>query len=150
MSREADFKTRMAADATLVAVLTGGIYTSAEAGPEGITRDTIPAAFSGGYLKPCALVVEGSLIPDGGAHDEEAIIVSVAQRVQIFIYERSGYTNIDAALVRLFPLFFGHQFTDSFPAEYAGVPVIRGRDEGALSGSSLARMDWIVRSIQGD
>lgn len=151
MSRESDFKTRIAANAPLMAVLTGGVHTKAETGPEGITRDTVGAAFDGnGHLKPCALVVENAIVPDSMVHDEEAIIASVAQRVQIFLYERRGYTNIDAALPLLFTLFFGHRFTDSFPVEYAGAPVTRGRDEGALRGASLARMDFIVRSVQGD
>ena len=151
MSREGDFKARMAADTTLMSILTGGVHTKAETGPEGITRDTVPTAFdANGYLKPCALIVEGALVPDGGVHDEEAVIASAGQRVQIFLYEDTGYTNIDAALSRLFMLFFGHRFTDSFPVEYAGAPVTRARDEGALTGASLARQDWIARSIQGD
>ena len=151
MSREDDFATRMEADATLMGILTGGVFTKAEVGPEGITRDTASGAFDGnGRLKPCALVVQGALTPDGAVHDEEAIIASGAQRVQIFVYERINYSNIDAALSRLFTLFFGHQFSDTFPVEWAGTPVLRGRDEGALRGASLARQDWMVRDIQGD
>lgn len=151
MSREDDFKTRMEADATLMAILTGGVYTKAETGREGITRDTTPDAFDGdGYLLPCALVRQRGLTPDGVLLDEMAVQASTAQVVEIYLYEDSGYSNIDAALARLFVLFFGHQFSDSFPLEWAGTPVTRGKDEGALIGASLARQDWVVYDIQGD
>ena len=62
MSRETDFETRMEADATLAAILTGGVYTSGAVGELGITRETTSAAFdSNGYLKPCALVRQCAL-----------------------------------------------------------------------------------------
>lgn len=150
MAREDDFVTRMEADGTLMAILTGGVYSKAEVGREGITRDTAEDAFdANGYLKPCALVRQRGLVPDGDVHDEIAQLSSAGQVVEIYLYEDSGYGNIDSALSRLFTLFFGYQFSDSFPVELFNV-IDRERDEGALKGASLARQDWMVREIQGD
>lgn len=150
MAREDDFKTRMTNDATLMAILTGGVYTKGEVGREGITRETAPSAFdANGYLEPCALVVQRGLVPDGQVHDEEEQLASAGQVVEIYNYEDSGYGNIDSAQARQFVLFFGHQFSDSFPVELFNV-LDRERDEGALKGASLSRQDWMVREIQGD
>jgi hypothetical protein len=150
MSREDDFKTRMTNDATLMAILTGGVYTKGEVGREGITRETAPSAFDDdGYLEPCALVVQRGLVPDGEVHDEEEQLASAGQVVEVYLYEDSGYGNIDSALDRLFTLFFGYQFTGTFPVELFNM-LDRERDEGSLKGASLARQDWMVREIQGE
>lgn len=150
MSREADFATVMEADATLMAILTGGVHVSGEVGPEGISRHTTPSAFdSDGYLLPCALVRQRALVPDGIVRDGQAQHVSAAQVVEIWLYEDRGYSNIDSAIMRLFVLFEGVTVGgDAFPAALVNV-LDRQRDEGALAGSSLARMDWAVNSIMG-
>lgn len=150
MSREDDFATRMAADSTLMTTLTGGVYKSGTVGREGITRDTAAGTFdANGYLKPAALVKQRDLIPDNQVNDQIAGVASAAQVVEIWIYEDSGYTNIDTALARLFVLFHGHSLTGAFPAEWAGT-IDRQRDEGALKGASMARQDWLITDIQGD
>lgn len=150
MTREDDFKARMEGDATLMAILTGGVYTKAETGREGITRDTASDAFDGdGYLKPCSLVRQRPLVPDGQVADEEESLASDRRVIEIYLYEDSGYSNIDSGLSRLFILFFGHRFSDSFPVQLVH-QIDRERDEGALSGASMARQDWAVHSIQGE
>lgn len=150
MSRESDFKTRMDADATLMAILTGGVFVSGSLGPLGITRDTAPGAFDGnGYLKPCALVRQRPSIADLQVVDQIALAASATQVVEIYLYEDTGYTSIDSALSRLFILFFGYQFTDSFPAEWIGT-IDRERDQGALDGASMARQEWLIADVIGD
>lgn len=150
MSRESDFKTRMEADTTLMATLTGGVFTSASVGRDGITRTSAAAAFdSSGYLKPCALVKQRGLIPDLVVNDQEAGVASATQVVEIWLYQDSGYDSIDTALNRLFVLFHGHSFTDSFPVEWLGT-LDREVDEGALNGASMARQEYLVAEIAGD
>lgn len=141
----------MIADAPLMAILTGGVYQSGNVGLEGISRDATPAAFSSGYLLPVALVRQRGNVPDGNIRDGMAQVVSATQVVEIWLYADSGagYVAIDAALSRLYVLFEGHAFTDSFPCELVNI-IDRQRDEGALRGSSLARQDWAIYEVLGD
>src|SRR5690348_12611347 len=97
MSREDDFKARMIDDTTaspvigsgtaLMAILTGGVFTKGAVGREGITRESAPSAFSGGFLQPCALVKQRGLVPDGKIRDEETQAVSGTQVIEVYLYE---------------------------------------------------------------
>lgn len=150
MSREDDFASRLTGDATLMAILTGGVWKSEDVGPEGITRDTAAAAFdASGWLKPCVLVHQRANVPDGQVSDEEAQLDSAIQMVELWFYQDRGYDSIDAAKARCYVLLKGHAFADSFPVRLANV-IDRQRDEGALSGASLARQDWQVNSVIGE
>lgn len=149
MVREDEFATRMLADVTLMAILTGGVFKSGTVGRLGITRDSAAGAFdAGGYLRPCALVRDRALVPDGVVRDAIVRAVSTAQVVEVWLYEDTGFTAIDAALARLLTLFEGYQFTTGFPAEWVNT-INRVRDEGALLGASMARMDFLIRSVEG-
>ena len=150
MSREGDFKTRMDSDAALLAILTGGVFVAGSLGLLGITRETAAAAFdSNGYLKPCALVRQRQLVADLQVADLLAQAASATQVIEVYVYQDSGYTSIDSALARLFTLFYGHQFSDSFPVEWIGT-LDRERDQGALNGASMARQEWVVPQVLGD
>jgi hypothetical protein len=148
MTREADFATRMTGDATLMLILTGGVFKTETVGVEGITRETTPAAFSSGYLLPCALVRQRAIVPDGIVEDDIEQDTSVRQVVEIWLYEDRGYTSIDAAASRLFVLFQGWQPSDAFPVKLIN-QIERMRDEGALKGASLGRLDFETFSIRG-
>lgn len=148
MTREADFSTRMTADATLMAILTGGVFKTETIGVEGITRETTPAAFSSGYLLPCALVRQRALVPDGIVEDDIEQDTSVRQVVEVWLYEDRGYTSIDAAASRIFVLFQGYQFSDAFPVKLIN-QIERQRDMGALNNASLARLDFEIFSVKG-
>lgn len=150
MAREDDFATRMTGDATLMAILTGGVHKAGTVGIEGITRDATPAAFSGGYLLPCALVAQEGNVPTSDVVDYIAQHTSARQRVQIYLYQDSpGYTAIDAAYARLYILFQGHRFSDTFDIRLAN-DNDRQRDIGSLAGASMRVLDWQVDSILGD
>ena len=152
MTRETDFETRMEADATLMAILTGGVYVAGALGQGGINRTDTPTAFDSttGYLKPCALVRQRALVADLQVNDQIAQVASATQVVEIYVYQDGpAYTSIDSALSRLFTLFFGHQFNDSFPAEWIGT-LDRERDQGALNGASMARQEWLIANVIGD
>lgn len=150
MSRESDFYTRMIANAPLMAILTGGVYTSHSIGRDGITRDSAPGAFDvNGYLKPSALVKQRGIVPDGQVMDTVAQIATARQVVEIWLYEDTGYTNIDAAREAIWRLFFGRKFSDSFAPELINV-LDREIEPGQLSGASMTRLDWLVIDVQGD
>jgi hypothetical protein len=142
----------MTGDVTLMAVLTGGVFKAETVGREGVTRETAAAAFdANGYLKPCALVRQRGNVPDGNVSDGITQQTSAAQVVEVYVYEDRGYSNIDAALDRLYALFQGYAFTGasgSFPCEWVNT-IDRQRDNGALANASLARIDFAVYSVKG-
>lgn len=147
MSREADFATRMTGDTALMAILTGGVYQSGVVGEDGITRGATPAAFdTNGWLEPCCLLKQRGRVPTSEVVDYLAQVVSTNQVVEVWLYEDSGYTNIDAAVNRLYALFQGYSFSDTFEVALANL-IDRERDQGALKGRSLARMDFAVYSV---
>jgi hypothetical protein len=155
-SREDDFKTRIADDVTgspvivtgtpIMTTLTGGVFTKAEVGREGISRDTASGAFgTDGMLKPCALIRQRGHVPDGGVRDEISQGVSGTQVIEIYLYEDSGYTAIDAAIRRLRALFIGYQFSDSFPVEW--INILDRERAPELGEVSMARLDFLVRGV---
>lgn len=82
------------ADGTLTSTLTGGIHRAVE-----ISRQATPTAFDGnGEIKPCALLKQETATP-WGPHDDSGRLYVV-----VYFYERSGYTNIEAARKRVYAL----------------------------------------------
>ncbi len=147
MAIESDIATLLSADAALDAILTGGVYAAGTAGRLGITRETTPGAFSGGYLLPCALIRQRGRVPDGAVRDGAAQTTSTAQVVEIYLYQDTGFTSIDAAAARIYALLEGVAVgTNGFPAELVNI-IDRERDQGALLGNSMARMDFVIYSL---
>lgn len=149
MSFESEVAAILQADATLVALLTGGIYTSATAGPNGITRETVSAAFDAdGYLRPTALVKQRNVVPTGDVLDFDVKLESARQMVEVWLYsdQSVGYATLDTAAARVRTLLMGRQLTDSFELRLA-LWIDRQRDEGALSGAALERLDFQVDFI---
>lgn len=146
MSFEAEVAAILDADATLDALLTGGIYTSSAVGPLGITRDTVPAAFDAdGYLKPCALVRQRDRVPVGDVLDYDAKLESARQVVEVWLYDDqgNGYATLDSAAARIRTLLMGEQLTGSFELRLV-LWMDRRRDEGALAGAAMERLDFQV------
>ncbi len=84
----------LAGDMTLLATLTGGVYSATE-----ISRQLTPAAFdANGEVKPCALLSLEAEDPVGPFETGSREFVTV------HFYERQGYTAIDAALARVYAL----------------------------------------------
>lgn len=88
MSISSDVLDVLEADAGLTTILTGGIY----AGVEEISRQNTPEAFDvNGEIQPCVLIKEGTEIKSGPhAH-------SVQTPLTIYLYQRQGYDDIEAA-----------------------------------------------------
>jgi len=94
----------LAADGTLAAILTGGVYDR-----RGINRTATPAAYdSRGQLKPSAVVVE-STQEEISTHPDAAGFVR--HWFQVYYYEAEGgnYANIDAAKARTRALLHGQK-----------------------------------------
>jgi hypothetical protein len=89
-----DAKAILAADVALMMILTGGIHTGME-----ITRQGMPAAFdANSEILPCALVKTEVETPWGPFDGSSRVYVI------IFLYERAGNSNIEAALNRIYTL----------------------------------------------
>lgn len=85
---------KLTGSTALMAVLTGGVHSATE-----ITRQLTPTAFdANGEIKPCALVKMENYAPSGPYDTSERVAIVV------YVYERSGYTAIDAALDLVFGL----------------------------------------------
>lgn len=84
-------------DATLMASLTGGLYAAAAAGE--VSRQDTPDAFdANGEIEPCGLLKMGATMPHGPyTHSQR-------QFFSVYLYERSGYTNVEAARKRIYAL----------------------------------------------
>jgi hypothetical protein len=88
MSLEADIQAILEADGDLMELLTGGVQDAVE-----ISRELTPGAFDTNQeLLPCALVKSGTEIA------RENKIRAVQTSLNIFLYQRSGYAAIEAAL----------------------------------------------------
>jgi hypothetical protein len=149
VSFESEVAAILDADPTLDALLTGGVHISATVGPLGITRETVPTAFDANfYLKPTALVRQRNKVPTGDVLDFDARIESARQMVEVWLYDDSGsgYATLDTAAARVRTLLMGETLTGSFELRLA-LWIDRQRDEGALSGAAMQRLDWQVDFI---
>ncbi|MHB0976898.1 MAG: hypothetical protein ACYC1U_06860 [Candidatus Aquicultorales bacterium] len=86
-----EVKDLLAADGTLMAILTGGVHAGAE-----ISKTATPDAFDEvNRVKPCALVKLGAAVAVGPSG-----IGVEGEGFEIYNYEQDGFGDIDAAIVR--------------------------------------------------
>lgn len=132
MTLRDDIVTVLEADGTLTALLTGGIHTGTE-----ISRTGTPGAFDANLeILPCALVKMESDVQSGPfTYGYRTVVV-------IYLYQRSGYDTIDAALDRILALLHDKQlWSGTWLTEHAGdVP---GLEDQALQ-CSLAISRYAV------
>lgn len=94
MTVRADVLATLDDDATLMAILTGGLYDASLLPADGLTRTAAPAAFDGVRVKPCGLIRWRNM-------SETALVGSSRRRFfQIFFYQVAGYSQIEAAQER--------------------------------------------------
>lgn len=138
----AAIKTRLEADATLLATATGGIYDLTETGRLGINRTNTPAAFdSAGIIKPCVLLRLRSATPDFVLQDDNGQYQSVREAIEVYFYEDSGYTTIETMRSRVYALLHATQVTGAFAIRWAGD--IRSSIDFDLN-ASVERSDYSV------
>lgn len=87
------FAARLAGGTALMALLTGGVNTTP------INRQESPGAFdANGEIRPCAFVkVESETLRGPYSSSGHLYVV-------VYVYQRSGYATIDAALEQVFSL----------------------------------------------
>jgi len=87
----------LAADATLTALLVGGIYSYAQTRRNGISRVTTPDAYeAGGFLRACAIIKASDAKSAASIRDSAA---GLRQTVTVYLYDDgdNGYGAILAA-----------------------------------------------------
>jgi len=135
------------ADATLTAILTGGIYAeSVIGGVDGFSRDedspTEDAFDASGFLLPCLMVKEEGILPFGEIVDLKEKQISSSQRLTLHYFQDRGHAAIDSAKARAKYLLIGEGFTGTYGLRWIGdsppVP-----DAGPLSGSTA-----VIQSFQ--
>lgn len=90
-------KAYLAADATLMTILTGGLYAGGE-----ISRQDTPAAFDANKeILPCGLVALETQVP-GGPYGDIPGLTSTRLFFTVTFWQRNGYASIDAALDETF------------------------------------------------
>jgi hypothetical protein len=130
-------------------LLTGGLYTFVGTGRNGISRQTTSAAFDAttGILKPCCVVKERALNPDGGARDTG--VASYRTVVELWFYDDSdaASTTIASAAARAFDVLDGVMIGDTkWIPRWMGNPVQNERDR-ALDNALVLRSDYDVRGL---
>lgn len=154
MTLEAEVATILKADATLMAILTGGVYTDEEVDVEGIRRGedfVTDAAFDAdGFLLPCALVRQRGLVPVGDmvrSQKEGDEITATRQVIEIYYYQHRGHAMIDLAKERAYQLLEGRRLTGTFPLiwnyETAHIP-----DVGPIRNSTTLRQEWVANAVR--
>ncbi len=94
---DAAIQTALKADPTLVGLLPGGIYSTADA-DEVSRQETASAYDSNGEMRPCCYVSSQSAVRDG-PHDNGAV-----EYLVIYFYQQRGYAAVKAANARVFTL----------------------------------------------
>lgn len=106
MSLESAVKTVLAADATLLAILTGGVHSWVDTGRNGLSPETVEDAYDEGFLLPCAIIRERTTVPWGGGHDVAAQTETMRGMVEVYLYEEgngdgSALNSAYARIIRL-------------------------------------------------
>lgn len=148
MSRESEVAARLRADSTLMGLLTGGIYEASALGDAGITDPTTtPGAYSGGLLKPSAIVRQRMLVPFGSLRDLAEQVSGASQVVEVYVYQRGGTDTIESALGRIYALLQGHVFDGAYPAMWSNE--IGPMSAPELSGDvRMARTEYQIISVR--
>lgn len=142
----ASAKTLLDADATLVALATGGVWDWDETGRMGINRSNAAtsAAFTSGIIKPCLLLKLRTSVPFGDIADDASRVVSTREMLEVWAYQDNGYSTIKSMLARVFVLLQGQQL-GGFVCRWA-LDVQPGRDTDM--DASVERADYAVITMK--
>jgi hypothetical protein len=145
MTKEQDLANLLLADSTLMALLTGGVYTDEELGIQGMRRgDDSPTenAFDAdGVLKPCAVVRQGAETAYGGIRSVKDQITGMTQPIEVYFYEDRGRDVIIAAKQRAYELLENRRLPASYPLIWVGdTPPFY--DVGPVANSTTIRQSW--------
>jgi hypothetical protein len=93
------FREQLETDATLTALLTGGVWDASELPVEGLAAGSLPSGVlesDGIRVKPFAAITWRAATPFGAD-----VLGAERQTVEVYVYQQVGYDVIDAVLRRL-------------------------------------------------
>ena len=121
MSRESEVATRLRADATLVALVPGGIYTVGDLGEAGITDPkTTPNAWLGGRLRPTVIVRARAPVPSFGLVNLRDGLASASQMLEVYAYARQNHGVLTQVQDRIYTLLQGYALDAAWPTVWTG------------------------------
>ena len=148
---EFEFAEKLRDDATLLALLPGGIYTDRELGIGGLRRDAdspSAAAFDAdGRLLATAVVRQRASEPYIGIRDEDDRFIAMALVIEVYFYEHRGRDDIESAKDRTLTVMEGQRLPGTYPVAYIGESTFF-YDAGPVANSNVARQDWEVTYIK--
>jgi hypothetical protein len=148
MSARTVIKALLEADATLLAIATGGVYDYDEVGRLGLGRDVAPTAYgTNGIIKPCVVVKGRGPRPTGAVQDDVLQVSSTSEVVEIWLYQDEGYTTIKTMEDRIYTLLHGKQVSGAFVCRWAGTALADQRDD-TLGNVSVEREDYQVIALR--
>jgi hypothetical protein len=146
MNAESTIKAVLEADATLLALATGGVWSFDETGSEGINRTLTPAAFdANGILKPCVLVSARDANPGFNIADDSGQYMDVRQVVECYLFQFGGYATIESMAARCYVLLHAKMISGAGRVDWAGDRRL-GRDLD-LDGN-VTRVDYLCVYIR--
>lgn len=137
-------------------LMTGGIYTLKETGPNGIDRQSVPNAYvtSGatlGLLKPTLLITAGAAVQFGGGQvrDKSGQFQAMRQRIELWFYngwQANAYTVLEQARQRAYGLLHEQRITGGTNKVYTVRELNHMDDLRApeLNHAALLRADYEV------
>lgn len=138
-------KAILAADSTLLAAATGGVWDFDSTGRLGINRTANPSAFtSAGIIKPCVLVKTRAQVADYILADESNQMVSYREALEVWLYQDSGYTTIETMEARIYVLLHAKQFGGAFMCYWQQNVRFPVRDTDL--DANVERMEFSVRA----
>lgn len=152
MSHATDARTALAANATIMAQLTGGAYTysgtpaSNGTGRLGINRDSTPNAYgSDTLLKPCALCKQRGEIPDGQVVDQALQVQSYRAVVEVWLYSDGGAAAPETAATLIIALF--HERTVG-SARFRLINKIEDFRDPEMERANVIRLDFEIAKVR--
>lgn len=138
---------RLNADATLLALLPGGLYVNLPVG--GLSRDNKPAAYdtATGKMKVCGVVTGRNITPRNDLRDKAAQFMTVNQILEVWLYNDRDLTWPFAAADRVYVLLHERPLAGSFGLTLAERIKTRAPELGE---AHLLRHDYqVVASLGG-
>lgn len=141
MSVESTIYTVLHADATLLALATGGVWSYEQTGEKGINRTLTPTAFDAYMvIKPCILVSQRNANPDPSIQDDTGQVMAVRHICELYFFQDGSYSTIESMKSRCYTLLHAKQLTGMVRTEWAG-DIRLGRDIDLSA--NVERVDYL-------
>lgn len=150
MTIAASVEAVLAADATLTAALTGGIYTYQEIKMLGLTRDNTAIASTlfdstTKKMKPCAVVKQRSRVPTGDIKDQALQLTSEAAVIEVWLYTTANDAPPEIAADRVYALLHERQVVTG---TLQWVNTIEDYRDEAMEHANVIRLDFVYSGIR--